>query len=103
MAAKPQTQSAHASPSGAAARAVYLLGLALLVGSASSPAMAATAHPPMILAQPSSTGAAKTARQKLVKQRTTALNTTPRHPGKIIGGGTTPPPRTIVTRRFLPK
>jgi hypothetical protein len=101
MAAEPQTQNAHAPRSGAAARAVYLLGLALLVGSASSPAMAA--HPPMILAQPSSTGAAKTARQKLVKQRMTALNTTPRHPGKIIGGGTTPPPRTIVTRRFLPK
>ena len=100
MAAEPQTQNAHAPRSGAAARAVYLLGLALLVGSASSPAMAA--HPPMILAQPSSTGAAKTARQKLVKQRMTALNTTPRHPGKIIGANT-PPPRTIVTRRFLPK
>jgi hypothetical protein len=101
MTAEPQTQSAHASPGAAAARAVYLLGLALLVGSAPNPAMAA--HPPMTLVQPSSTGAAKTERQKLVKQRTTALNTTPRHPGKIIGGGTTPPPRTIVTRRFLPK
>jgi hypothetical protein len=50
-----------------------------------------------------STGSLKTSRQTLLKQRTTSVTgLNDRHPGKIIGT-TAPAPKTIVTKRFLPK
>jgi len=52
---------------------------------------------------PAASGKAKTTRQALLKQRTTVLNPTVRHAGKIVSGSTAPPPKTIVTRRILPK
>ena len=52
---------------------------------------------------PAAGGKAKTTRQALLKQRTTVLSPTVRHAGKIVGGITAPPPKTIVTRRILPK
>ena len=52
---------------------------------------------------PAASGKAKTTRQALLKQRTTVLSPTVRHAGKIVGGSIAPPPKTIVTRRILPK
>jgi hypothetical protein len=42
-------------------------------------------------------------RQALLKQRPTVLGSPARHPGKTVGGTGTPMPKTIVTKRFLPK
>jgi hypothetical protein len=52
---------------------------------------------------PAASGNAKTTRQALLKQRTTVLSPTVRHAGKIVGGSTAPPPKSIVTRRILSK
>jgi hypothetical protein len=69
-----------------------------------APALAAPKHPTLVQpVQPSSTGPAKTARQALLKQRTLSLTRTVPKPGKVVGGTTTPPPKTIVKKRFLPK
>jgi hypothetical protein len=77
---------------------------ALALALALAPAMAAPKHPTVVQpVQPSSTGSAKTARQALLKQRTKTVPRTLPKPGKIVGGTTTPPPKTIVTKRFLPK
>jgi hypothetical protein len=77
---------------------VLVLALAL------APALAAAKHPTLVKpVQPSSTGAAKTARQALLKQRTLSVPHVLPKPGKIVGGTTTPAPKTIVTKRFLPK
>jgi hypothetical protein len=77
---------------------------ALVLTLALAPALAAPKHPTLVKpVQPSSTGAAKTARQALLKERTKSVPRTVPKPGKIVGGTTTPPPKTIVTKRFLPK
>jgi hypothetical protein len=52
--------------------------------------------------QPAATGNLKSSRQALLKQRTSLFGPNTRHPGKIVGA-TTPAPKTIVTKRFLPK
>jgi hypothetical protein len=86
-----------------AARALALIPV-LALALALAPALAAAKHPKLAQpVQPSSTGAAKTARQALVKQRTLTVPRTVPKPGKIVGGSTTRPPKTIVTKRFLPK
>jgi hypothetical protein len=82
------------------ARAAALM-TALVLALALGPALAAPKHPTLV--QPSSTGPAKTARQALLKQRTLTLPRVVPKPGKVVGGSTTRPPRTIVTKRFLPK
>jgi hypothetical protein len=86
-----------------AARALGLIPV-LVLALALAPGMAAPKHPTLVQpVQPSSTGPAKTARQALLKQRTLSVPRTVPKPGKIVGGTTTPPPKTIVTKRFLPK
>jgi hypothetical protein len=52
--------------------------------------------------QSAATGTLKTSRQALLKQRTSVISPNIRHPGKIVGTGTQAP-KTIVTKRFLPK
>jgi len=52
--------------------------------------------------QSAATGSLKTSRQALLKQRSSVISPTIRHPGKIVGT-TTQAPKTIVTKRFLPK
>jgi hypothetical protein len=85
------------------ARAPALM-TALVLTLALGPALAAPKHPTLVKpVQPSSTGAAKTARQALLKQRTQSVPRVVPKPGKIVGGTTTPTPKTIVTKRFLPK
>ena len=85
------------------ARAPALMA-ALVLTLALAPALAAPKHPTLVKpVQPSSTGAAKTARQALLKERTKTVPRVVPKPGKIVGGTTTPPPKTIVTKRFLPK
>jgi hypothetical protein len=64
-------------------------------------AMAATPH--VTLVRPSSTGDAKTARLAVLKQRTTLVGVHKAHPGTTVGGSSAPRPKTIVTKRFLPK
>ena len=85
------------------ARAPALM-TALVLALALAPALAAPKHPTLVQpVQPSSTGPAKTARQALLKQRTLTVPHVVPKPGKIVGGTTTPHPKTIVTKRFLPK
>jgi hypothetical protein len=94
----PQTLS---SPStGVGVGVGLMLLLAALLALAPGRAIAANTHGTLV--QPASTGHAKTARQSLLKQRTSVIAPSQRHPGKIVGGGRRQP-RTIVTRRFLPK
>ena len=76
---------------------VLALLLALPLGGALA------AQPQATLVQPSSSGQAKAARQALLKQRAVAVPLTHHHPGKTVGGTRTPPAKTIVTKRFLPK
>jgi hypothetical protein len=76
---------------------VLAVVLALPVGAA----LADNKHAALL--QPSSTGKAKTARQTLLKQRTNTVTLSKLHPGKTVGGTHTPLPRTIVTKRILPK
>jgi hypothetical protein len=52
--------------------------------------------------QSAATGNLKTTRQALLKQRTSLISPSTHRPGKIVGV-TTRPPKTIVTKRFLPK
>jgi hypothetical protein len=78
-----------------------MLLVALLLASPAGRVLAANTHPTLV--QPSSTGEAKAARQALLKQRALAVPRTAHRPGKTVGGTTTPPPKTIVTKRFLPK
>jgi hypothetical protein len=52
--------------------------------------------------QSAATGSLKTNRQALLKQRTSVISPLSRHPGKIVGSSTQAP-KTIVTKRFLPK
>ncbi len=52
--------------------------------------------------QAAATGSLKTSRQALLKRRASVTGFTNRHPGKIVGA-TTLAPKTIVTKRFLPK
>jgi len=86
-----------------AARALGLIPV-LVLAFALAPAVAAPKHPTLVQpVQPSSTGPAKTARRSLLKQRTLSVPRVVPKPGKIVGGTSTPPPKTIVTKRFLPK
>jgi hypothetical protein len=52
--------------------------------------------------QSAATGSLKSSRQALLKQRTSVISPTTRHPGKIVGTSIQAP-KTIVTKRFLPK
>jgi hypothetical protein len=80
---------------------VLTLVLALLLALPLGGVLAA--QPQATLVQPSSSGQAKAARQALLKQRAVAVPLTHHHPGKTVGGTRTPPAKTIVTKRFLPK
>jgi hypothetical protein len=65
----------------------------------------ATVKPTTMLKAPvqsAATGSLKSSRQALLKQRTSVISPTTRHPGKIVGSSTQAP-KTIVTKRFLPK
>jgi hypothetical protein len=64
---------------------------------------AIAAKPRATLVQPSSTGEAKIARQAVLKQRAAVIAQRKPNPGKTVGGATTPLPKTIVTKRILPK
>jgi hypothetical protein len=55
------------------------------------------------LVQPSSTGAAKVARQSLLKQRTGALGASVHHSASTVTSNTRPPAKTIVVRPLSPK
>lgn len=52
--------------------------------------------------QSAATGSLKTSRQALLKQRNSVITPITRHPGKIVGASTGAP-KTIVTKRILPK
>jgi hypothetical protein len=91
------------------ALSLALLLAALLIVPSSQEAQAATkattVKPPTLLKAPvqsAATGSLKTSRQALLKQRTSVISPTTRHPGKIVGTSTQAP-KTIVTKRFLPK
>jgi hypothetical protein len=83
-----------------AARALALIPV-LVLALALGPALAAPKHPTLV--QPASTGQAKATRQALLKQRTLSIPRVVPKPGKIVAGTTTRPPKTVVTKRFLPK
>jgi hypothetical protein len=91
---KPQTVSPPLAAVG------LMLGVAALLAGAPSRGIAANSSATLV--QPSSSGEAKSAREALLKQRTNVVAVGRRHPGKTVGSSA-PPPRTIVTRRFLPK
>jgi hypothetical protein len=78
-----------------------MLLMALLLASPPGRVLAANKQPTLV--QPSSTGEAKAARQALLKQHALDVPRTVPRPGKTVGGTTTRPPKTIVTKRFLPK
>ena len=82
---------------------VLTVPLALPLGRTMAANAPATVLQPVQPVLPAAGGKAKTTRQALLKQRTTVLSPTVRHTGKIVGGSTAPPPKTIVTRRILPK
>jgi hypothetical protein len=67
------------------------------------PAERAIAAKTSTLVQPSSTGEAKIARQQMLAERKTVVGVRKPHPGKTVGGTSTPLPKTIVTKGFLPK
>jgi hypothetical protein len=98
--ARPPTTTQPTARRGLVGSALMLL-VALLLAPIPGRVLAANTHPTLV--QPSSTGEAKAARQALVKQHLLAVPRTLRRPGKTVGGTTTPPPKTIVTKRFLPK
>jgi hypothetical protein len=80
-----------------------LLAVALMVPFGAG-ALGAT-KPTTVLKSPvqsAATGELKTSRQALLKQRTSLFAPNTHRPGKIVGA-TTPAPKTIVTKRFLPK
>ncbi len=91
------------------ALSLALLLAALLIMPFGHEALAATksttVKPPTTLKGPvqsAATGSLKTSRQALLKQRTSVISPTIRRPGKIVGTSTQAP-KTIVTKRFLPK
>ena len=61
------------------------------------------AQPHGTLVQPSSTGEAKSARQAVLRERTSVVGVRRARPGTTVGGSSTPRPETIVTKRNLPK
>jgi hypothetical protein len=79
----------------------WLAALVIMLGLPAGQAVAA--KPRATLVQPSSTGEAKIARQALLKQRAAVIAQRKPNPGKTVGGTTTPLPKTIVTKRILPK
>jgi hypothetical protein len=106
MSAERRHLPSHRQPTSHQSLAARALGLipVLVLALALAPAVAAPKHPTLVQpVQPSSTGPAKTARQALLKQRTLTVPHVVPKPGKIVGGTTTPRPKTIVTKRFLPK
>ena len=74
---------------------------ALLLVLPAAPALAANTHATLV--QPAATGEARAARQAVLKQRSTNVPATARKPGKTVGGARTPLPKTVVTKRILPK
>ena len=107
MPADRRQQQTNPPPVQASARSPTVLasiGLTLLlaVSLALPPARAMAANAQTTLLQPSGSGKLKTTRQALLKGRTTLLGLGQRHPGRSVGGTRAPPPKTIVTKRFLP-
>jgi hypothetical protein len=91
------------------ALSLALLVAVLLTASFGHEALAATKTPTIKPSttlkspvQSAATGSLKTNRQALLKQRTSVISPLSRHPGKIVGSSTQAP-KTIVTKRFLPK
>jgi hypothetical protein len=96
----PTTRHPPSTRQRPAERALALIPV-LALALAPAPALAAPKHPTLV--QPASTGQAKAARQALLKQHTLTVPRVAPKPGKTVGGTTTSPPKTIVTKRFLPK
>ena len=83
------------------ARAMMSLLAGLLLGLPAAQLLAATTHPALV--QPAASGEAKTARKAVLKQRTATVPGLVRHPGKTVGGTGTALPKTVMTKRTLPK
>jgi hypothetical protein len=76
----------------------------LLVGALElAPGSALAAPPPAKVVRPLVNPAANATRKALLQQRSSLLSLPVRHPGKTVGGANAPVPKTIVTKRFLPK
>lgn len=80
---------------------------ALAANKPATPAVTAPPSVPTTVLKPpvqsAGTGSLKTSRQALLKERTgSVVGLSNRHPGKIVGASTLAP-KTIVTKRFLPK
>jgi hypothetical protein len=101
---KPAIRCGLASPRPTLALAALFAALLSLQLGAHGVANAANTLPSSHakLVQPSSTGAAKTERQAVVKLHAQTVATPVQHPGKTVGGNRTPHARTIVTKRILP-
>jgi hypothetical protein len=74
---------------------------ALVLALAAVQAFATNTHPTLV--QPAATGQARAARQAVLKQRAATVPQSARKPGKTVGGTSTPHPKTITTKRNLPK
>jgi len=85
------------------ARWAGIAALLLAAGLALAPARAVAADPHAKLPRPALNVQANASRKTLLNERSAALGVAPHHAGKLVGGNGTPPPRTIVTKRFLPK
>jgi hypothetical protein len=84
---------------------VLALLLAMLLMAPFGRAALAANKPATLLKPPvqsAATGSLKTSRQALLKQRTSVIGLNTHRPGKIVGASTQAP-KTIVTKRFLPK
>lgn len=93
-------------PAAPCSRAPWVrLGVLLLLaaGLDLAPARAIAAGTQTKLVRPARNVQANAARQALLKQRAAVLGVAPHHTGKLVGGAGTPAPKTIVTKRFLPK
>ena len=88
---------------GARPRGAGFAALLLAAGLALIPArtVAADAHAKM--PRPALNVQANASRKTLLKERSAVLGLAPHHAGKLVGGHRAPPPKTIVTKRFLPK
>ncbi len=81
------------------AGALLLLAAALTLDPAR--ALAADKHTKVL--KPVLNVQANASRSALLKQRSAVLGVAPKHAGKLVGSTGTPPAKTIVTKRILPK
>ncbi len=99
---KPHRSHRPAPGVAALLAAVLIAALGEAAPAATNPT---TVKPTAVLKAPvqsAATGSLKTSREALLKQRSSVTGLTGRHPGKIVGA-TMRAPKTIVTKRFLPK